>query len=163
MQDNVRVHPADFFKDDSDAAIELYGGVRSVSVLNVDLLDRLCSGPLPDESDLSAAEGLFDLVEHELIAYGTSGSNLTDKQSIRLIRTLEAVTRRLGIPISLPFRSFNTFRGYWVRNGASGSGGWDARRVLIAELFEPARQRLDDLINNADLEVGEVASQERCK
>jgi hypothetical protein len=66
------VHPADFFEDDVDAAMEIHGGARSVSVLNVELLDRLCVGPLPDETDLSAAEGLFDLVEHELIAYGTA-------------------------------------------------------------------------------------------
>jgi hypothetical protein len=65
------VHPADFFEDDVGAAIEIHGGARSVSVLNVELLDRLCAGPLPDETDLPAAEGLFDLVEHELIAYGT--------------------------------------------------------------------------------------------
>jgi hypothetical protein len=155
VQDNVRVHPADFFEDDIGAAIEIHGGARSVPVLNVELLARLRSGPLPDESDLAVAEGLFDLVEHELIAYGTSGSDLTDQQSIVLIRTLEAVTKRLGIPINLPFRSFSTFRSYWVRNGASGSGGWDARRVLVADLFDPARKRLDDLVNNPDLEVGE--------
>jgi hypothetical protein len=65
-----------------------------VPVLNVELLASLRSGPLADETDLSAAEGLFDLVEHELIAYGTSGSDLTDQQSIILIRTLEAVTKR---------------------------------------------------------------------
>lgn len=149
------MHPADFFEDDVGAAIEIHGGARSVSVLNVGLLDRLCVGPLPDETDLSAAEGLFDLVEHELIAYGTEGSTLTDRQSIRIIRTLEAVTKRLGVPIKLPFRSFSTFRSYWIRNGASGPGGWEARRVLIADLFEPARQRLEELANNVGLEVGE--------
>jgi hypothetical protein len=149
MQDNVKVHSADFFEEDMGAATEIHGGARSVPVLNVELLDRLRSGPLPDETDLSAAEGLFDLVEHELSAYGTGGSDLSDQQSIRLIRTLEAVTRRLGIPINLPFRGFNTFRSYWVRDGASGSGGWDARRVLIADLFDPARKRLEDLAENA--------------
>ena len=55
-----------------------------MSVLNLDLLDRLCAGPLPNDTDLSAAEGLFDLVEHELIAYGTEGSPLTDEQSITI-------------------------------------------------------------------------------
>ena len=97
------MHPADFFEDDVGAAIEIHGGAHSVSVLNVGLLDRLCAGPLPDETDLSAAEGLFDLVEHELIAYGTEGSTLTDQESIRITRTLEAVTKRLGIPIKLHF------------------------------------------------------------
>ena len=155
MRENVRVHSADFFEDDIGAAIEIHGGARSVSALNVELLDRLRSGPLPDETDLSAAEGLFDLVEHELIAYGTSGSDLTDQQSILLIRTLEAVTRRLGIPINLPFRSFSTFRSYWVRRGASGGGGWDARRVIIADLFDPARKRLENLASNVSPELDE--------
>jgi Abortive infection C-terminus len=154
MRKNVRVHSADFFEDDVGAAIEIHGGARSVPVLNVELLDRLRSGPLPDEPDLSAAEGLFDLVEHELIAYGTSGSDLTDQQSILLIRTLEAVTRRLGIPINLPFRSFSSFRSYWIRRGASG-GGWDARRVIIADLFDPARKRLENLASNVGPELDE--------
>lgn len=149
------MHPSDFFQDDIGASIEIHGGARVVSVLNVDLLGQICAGPLPEETDVSVAEGLFDLVEHELIAYGTSGSDLSDEQSIRLIRSLEAVTRRLGIPVNLPFRSFSTFRSDWIRKGASGTGGWEARRGLIADLFDPARKRLADLTEGAGPQVGE--------
>ena len=150
--ENVRVHSADFFED---LAPSPYGLTTQPAVLSVDLLQRLTREPLPDATDMSAAEGLFDLVEHELIAYGTGGSDLTEQQSIVIIRALEAVTKRLGIQINLPFRSFSTFRSYWIRQGASGSGGWDARRVIIADLFEPTRARFEALSNDEGPQLAE--------
>ena len=96
--------------------------------------------------DAAAAEGLLDLVESELRAYSTKeDQRLTDRQSEIVIRTLEAVTKRLRIPIGLPFRSFGTFRGYGESRGATGSGSWQRRRDLVADLFGPARERLDAL------------------
>ena len=57
------------------------------------LLESLRSGPLSDTSDVSVAEGLLDLVQDELTAYGTDGTNeLNDKQIALAIRALEAVT-----------------------------------------------------------------------
>lgn len=114
--------------------------------LNHKLLSELLSGPLPDVDDTAAAEGLLDLVESELRAYSTKeDQRLTDRQSEVVIRTLEVVTKRLGIPIGLPFGSFGTFRGYWESRGATGSGAWQRRRDLVTELFRPARKRLDAL------------------
>jgi Abortive infection C-terminus len=96
--------------------------------------------------DTAAAEGLLDLVESELRAYSTKeDQRLTDRQSELVIRTLEAVTKRLGMPIGLPFRSFGTFRGFWESRGARGNGAWERRRRLVDELFGPARKRLDAL------------------
>jgi Abortive infection C-terminus len=151
------VHQADFFEDDT-----LANGLGSIlmgrgagPMLKHRLLDQIIAGPLPEEPDLSVAQGLFDVVEHELIAYGTGGSHLTDHDSARIIRALEIVTRRLGVPINLPFRDFSTFRAYWTRMDAGGSGGWARRRTLVAELFEPARARLTAISTHVGPELAE--------
>jgi hypothetical protein len=141
------MHPADFFTDDDSSYLGSLGlPVDPRPRLNRDLLNELRSGPLPNVDDAAAAEGLLDLVENELRAYSTKeDQRLTDRQSEVAIRTLEAVTKRLGIPIGLPFRSFGTFRGYWESQGATGSGAWQRRRNLVTDLFRPARERLDAL------------------
>jgi hypothetical protein len=111
-------------------------------VLDTELLDSLRSGSLPDTSDVSAAEGLLDLVQDELTAYGTGGTNeLDDKQIALAIRALEVVTARLGVPLKLPFRNFETFRTYWLRN--DGYGSWQARRDIVNGLLDPCRVELD--------------------
>lgn len=46
------------------------------------------------------------------------------------------------MPLNLPFRNFTTFRSYWIREGASGHGGWQARRDIVEELLDPFRQEL---------------------
>lgn len=86
---------------------------------------------------------MLDLVQEELESYGTGGGErLTDSQIATAIQALEAVSRRLGTPLELPFRDFTWFRSYWIRRGASGAGGWQARRDLIEELLEPTRKQL---------------------
>src|SRR5262249_32890791 len=100
--------------------------------------------------------GLLDLMESELVAYGTEGSNKLDDQQLTLaIRALEAVTRRLGMPLKLPFRNFTSFRSYWIRQGASGGGGWQARRDLVDELLQPTRDQLAAFEANADPRISE--------
>jgi hypothetical protein len=143
----VGVHPADFFTDNDSSYMGSLGlPVDPRPRLDHDLLNELRSGPLPDVDDTAAAEGLLDLVESELRAYSTKeDQRLTDHQSEVVIRTLEAVTKRLGIPIGLPFRSFGTFRGYWESRSATGSGAWQRRRDLVTDLFGPARERLGAL------------------
>ncbi len=109
--------------------------------LDVALLNALRTDPLDYTGDISAAEGLLDLVEEELIDYGTGGGQKLDDAGIAIvIRTLSAVTERLGIPAELPFRDFTRFRSYWLRNGASGS--WQARRFIVEDLLEPVRNQL---------------------
>ena len=105
------------------------------------MLDGLVTESLPLASDTPVAEGLLDLVHDELVGYGTDESNELDDRQIALsIRALEAVIWRLGIPINLPFRNFTTFRSYWIQEGASGHGGWQARRDIIDELLDPIRE-----------------------
>ena len=60
---NGPVHSADFFEARRPSP---FGSDARPAVLNVDLLQRLTRGPLSNETDMSAAEGLFDLVEHDL-------------------------------------------------------------------------------------------------
>lgn len=115
-----------------------------VQRLDTALLDSLRAGPLSDTSDAAAAEQLLELVWGELEAYGTDGKNACDDKQIAIaIRTVEAVTRRLGILLELPFRNFTTFRSYWLRH--DGYGSWQARRDILESLLDPARRELETL------------------
>lgn len=103
-----------------------------------------------------SVEGLLELAHNELVGYGTDGSNeLDDKQIALVVRALEAVTWRLGIPIKLPFRNFTTFRSYWIREGASGHGGWQARRDIVDELLDPTREQLTELRRGGHPQIAE--------
>lgn len=78
------------------------------------------------------------------MAYGTGGGNECDEKEIAVaIRTFEAVTRRLGISLELPFRYFARVRTYWLRN--DGYGSWQARRDIVETLLDPTRKELETL------------------
>lgn len=47
--------------------------------------------------------------------------------------------------VEFGFRDFDSFRSYWNRKGASGAGGWQARRDLLTDLFNPIHDRLEAL------------------
>ncbi|MGQ0482027.1 MAG: abortive infection family protein [Pseudonocardia sp.] len=129
---------ADFFKDGDLAPWD-----TATSVLDDATVDKLRRAPLDETGDVSACLGLLELAQEELEAYGTGGGERLDDQQIGLvIQALEAVTKRLGIPVELPFRDFRRFKSYWIKQGASGGGGWQARRDLIEELLEPTRRKL---------------------
>ncbi|MET8139882.1 abortive infection family protein [Sphaerisporangium sp. NPDC005288] len=134
---------ADFFIE--TPASSPWGSTDSSTIeLDEKLVTALRSGPINGENDVSACQGLLDLVHDELQAYGTSGGHrLTDEQMRLAIRTLEAVTQRLGIRLQVPFQDFTSFRSYWSRNGARNS--WQARRDILEKLFEPARAKLAGL------------------
>jgi Abortive infection C-terminus len=135
MPETVRVRAEDFFVYDDESRRR---------VLKEGMLSNLVSDSLPLANDASVADGLLDLVHDELVAYGTDGKNqLGDQQIALAIRALEAVIwRLLGMPLNLPFRNFTTFRSYWMREGASGHGGWQARRDIVEYLLDPVRQEL---------------------
>ena len=146
---------ADFFSDvEVENPFLSYPEVKQT--LNTELLKSLRSGPLPDTSDISAAEGLLDLVQDELTAYGTDSTNeLNDNQIALAIRTLEAVAGRLGILLKMPFRNFTAFRTYWVRN--DGYGSWQARRDIVNGLLEPCRAELAEFEIHAGPKITEEA------
>ena len=146
----------DFFELDEHSTIDINGGYPPVYMLNEGMLDTLASEPLPLVTDTQVAEGLLELAHNELVGYGTDGSNeLDDKQIALVIRALEAVTWRLGVPIKLPFRNFTTFRSYWIREGASGHGGWQARRDIVDELLDPIREQLTELRRGGHPQIAE--------
>lgn len=135
---------ADFFEEVEADSYWINGGARFEERLNEALLEQLRSSPLENVSDASAALGLLDLVEDELIQYGTSKNNRLSNDQIRLaIRTLESVTTRVGAPLRLPFSDFERFYSYWIRKDARGS--WQARRDLVDELLSEPRQRLIEI------------------
>jgi len=131
---------SDFFFELEPDAFGLDGEPVSPP-LNVELVEALRRGALDGIPDASAAIALLDLVYDQLQGYGTDSSQtLVDSEIELAIRTLEKVTDRVGVVLKVPFRDFTRFRSYWLRNDASGS--WQARRHLLENLFEPARERL---------------------
>jgi hypothetical protein len=110
-----------------------------VSELDETLVRSLLEGTARNISDVSGAMALLTLADAELRGYGTDGSNtLSEPQITLVLRALRAVCSRIGINIEIPFRNFSGFRSYWMRRGASGPGGWQARRDLVDQLFEQA-------------------------
>lgn len=125
----------------------------SLTNLDEDLLESLVKGPIAAHPDVEVAVALARFTHQEFENFGTSGSELRQEQSILLMKALLAVLRRLGISdFALPFRDFDGFYRHWKRVGASGSGGYQKRRDILHELFEPLHQTL------AEREAGSITS-----
>lgn len=117
-----------------------------VSELDENLVRTLLEGRTGDISDVAGAMALLTLSDSELRGFGTDGTNtLSEPQITLVLRSLRAVCSRIGINLEIPFRDFSGFRSYWMRRGASGSGGWQARRDLVHELFSEVFQKLETM------------------
>lgn len=80
---------------------------------------------------------LMDLVRDDFQLSGTGGGErLTDTQVRTAVRALDRTTERAGQPFRLPFRDHSSWKSYWIRKGAFGTGGWQARRDLLSNLFD---------------------------
>lgn len=124
----------DFFVDDPTSGLN--------GALDVELLERLRSAPLLDNSDLEGAIALAQLLDQQFESYGTdSKQTITDVGSREAMRTLRAVTSRLNVPFEPPFRDFPSFRAYWGSHG--GYGSWAARRAMVSEFFGPLHEELE--------------------
>jgi hypothetical protein len=134
------MRPDEFFLD---AEVPGPSGMSS-RYINVALFDELRRRPLDGRDDIEAAVPLARLIHDDLERYGTvGGEEMSDAQMRTALLALRAVVERLEISgFDVPFRDFTTFRSWWIRNGARGTGGWQARRNLLAEIFEPLH---DDL------------------
>ena len=111
--------------------------------LDIERLTRLIAGPETGSSDLDAALALMDLVRDDFQLSGTSGSERLGTHGIRVaVRALERTSTRAGHAVSLPFRDHESWRAYWIRKGASGGGGWQARRELLSDLFDAPYAKL---------------------
>lgn len=119
-------------------------GTSQGATLNTALIDSLRSGPLAGHTDVDAALALAQLVDDELTAYGTDGGGQlsADRDIAAMLVALRAALRRLGIDLVVPFRNYATFRSHWISVGASGGGGWQARRDLVRDMFDPVHQQL---------------------
>ena len=110
-----------------------------VEILDSARLTALISAPDPEHADLDVALALMDLVRDDLQLSGTSGGDRISDGDMRLaVRALERASARAGHEFKLPFRDHAGWRSYWIRKGASGSGGWQARRDLLGDLFDGA-------------------------
>lgn len=119
-------------------------------VLDNSLLDRLRTGRSESTSDLEAAVALARLLHNEFKERGTSDNpRITVEESREVLKALRAVLVRLGVGFDPPFLDFDEFYDYWVRQGASGAGGWAARRSILADVFNPVHERLAELEANA--------------
>jgi hypothetical protein len=122
--------------------------------LNLPLLQDLRRAPTRKYSDLEAAIALARLLHEQFQRYGTdSTEEITDAGSREAMRTLGALTDRLGITFSPPFRDLSGFRAYWGSHG--GYGSWAARRGMLQELFDPLHEDLERL--EEDILRGELA------
>lgn len=112
-------------------------GTSLAEVLDAARLTALISAPDPKHNDLDVALALMDLVRDDLQLSGTGGGDRISDANMRLaVRALERASARAGHEIKLPFRDHAGWRSYWIRKGASGSGGWQARRDLLSDLFD---------------------------
>ena len=108
--------------------------------VNIELLDQLVIAASPLVDDLVVASPLLKLLHDQFREYGTSQNQWVSEDQIRIAcdACIEVMTRLSLVEFSLPFRDYEGFYVYWSRRGASGSGGWQARRDLLAEIFDGA-------------------------
>lgn len=114
--------------------------------LDIDMMQIMRAGPHPTIPDAEAGVALAQLVHDQFTACGTRGDHeLTDAEMRKALPALRALCDRLGVQYTVPFGDFAGFKAYWQRRGASGSGGWAARRALLAEIFDPMHEQLEAL------------------
>lgn len=106
-------------------------------VFDTPRLQSLIEAPEAGLPDLDVALALMDLVRDDLHLSGTEGGQRIGDADLRIaVRALERTSERAGLSFKLPFRDHAGWRSYWIRKGASGPGGWQARRDLLSELFD---------------------------
>jgi hypothetical protein len=129
-----------------------WGGADTTShSLDEQLLNDLVRGPVSPRSDVEVAVALARFAHQEFEGNGTGGADITQDDSVLVMRALRAVLARLGITsFNPPFRDFNTFYKHWRSAGATGS--WQARRDILDEHFEPLHEIL------YEREAGSIAS-----
>jgi hypothetical protein len=106
-------------------------------VVDKDRLQALVAARDFAHSDLDITLALMDLIRDDFQLSGTSGGERVKDVDMRLaVRALERTSTRAGHPFKLPFRDHTEWKSYWIRQGASGPGGWQARRDILSELFD---------------------------
>jgi hypothetical protein len=148
------VRARDFFVVDEQATAEINGGHPVIYILDDDFLSELRSGPASSVSDVTAAQGLCDLIEDELLEYVSRGRvSLSDREATQAIRALEAVTKRLGIPAELPFRNFTTLDIHTGWSPSSKISHIKSYREFVLDVFKPLREQLAEMEGHGNLEI----------
>jgi len=144
----------DFWLDDQFAPD---GALR----FNLVLVRQLRAAPLRDLPDVEAGIALARLLHQEFERYGTDSSQqISDTDARESMRTMVAVTTRLGVTFDPPYRDFGGFRAYWTSHG--GYGSWAARRSMVQDLFGPVQETLERLEDDAlGAELAEPIASER--
>jgi len=139
------VRPDDFFLDTTIRDPWLPS--RAGREVNEPLLRDLRVRPLAQRSDAEAAAALARLVHDDLERFGTDGGEELGAHEMReALLALRSVVDRLGLAdFDVPFRDYGTFKAWWVSQGAAGSGGYAARRLLLSDIFNSLHDTLADL------------------
>jgi len=125
---------------------DVWGGAPvHTPALNEELLLAATRGPIGSHPDVELAVALARFAHEEFEGHGTAGAAISQEASIMVMRALKAVLGRLGIStFNPPFRDFDSFYKHWRSVGASGSGGWQARRDILDSHFDPLHELLDE-------------------
>lgn len=130
----------DFFGEVRNSATP-WGSFRTTGI-RIDLVRQLASGPLPGDDPLATAIALTQFVRGQYNSYGTDGKpQIDDAESREVFRSLRAVLRRQGVDFNPQWSDFPSFRTYW--NAHEGRGSWQARRDMLANLFDPVLEALE--------------------
>lgn len=136
------VTPDDLFVD---AGRDAYG--LPATEVNIELLEAVLAGTYTDVTDAEVALALAEQVHADLTAYGTGGGQQLNDGQIKLaMRALKAACARVGVRFEPPFRDYTSFRAYW--NKHDGHGSWQARRVMVGDLLDPAIEALEGLASS---------------
>lgn len=122
--------------------LDPWGKVRRS--VNLDLIKNLARGPLAGDDDLESAMSLTRLVRGAYTSFGTDRSADVEPEESRIIlRALTMVLERRGITFEPPWRDYDSFKSHWVSLGATNAGGWQARRDIIGQYFDPIIEALE--------------------
>jgi hypothetical protein len=128
-----------------DAAPGFFGPAPATAPkFNLDLLRQVRTGPISSAGDVEVAVALTRLVHDDLEAFGTGGGEELSENDMREeLTTLRALLIRVGLSeCEVPFRDYQTFKTYWLRN--DGYNSWQARRDILNRIFGPMHDALAD-------------------
>jgi hypothetical protein len=110
----------------------------------MELIRSLMRGPLLHDDSLATALAFTRVVRGEFEAYGTDSTQLmSDDESREALRSLRQTLRRQGIDFKPEWSDFSSFRTYWLAH--DGHNSWKARRIMVAEAFQPVLKKLEAL------------------
>ena len=128
--------------EEPDGPLDPWG--KSSHSLNIDLIKNLARGPIAEDDDLETTISLTRLVRRAYTSFGTDhAEDVEPEESQIILRSLKQVLKRHGLTFNPPWRDYDSFRSHWISVGASGYGGWQARRAIIGQHLDPIIEALE--------------------